>query len=418
MSKQNVAPSPLNSHLRLGIRLIWIALTLLLLLFFIGGIPYRFQELNQACPSAPCPLMALTTQEAQALSDLGLSLNAYAAWQIGLEVMLGGVMTLLALFLFFRSFDNTQGILVTFMLVLIGLNFMVEPDTAFVQHNPHFLPLYTYITAMTGVALILFLFVFPDGRFIPPWTRIPLTLFVAVSLVEPFLRPAAATPSAQFSYIYLFAFLLSGLLGFWAQVFRYRHVSTPVQRQQTKWVLVGLAAILAAILVYSTFVEIFPLEAGAPRLFFNTVAYGAIAVVILLFPVSMVISILRYRLWDVDVIIRRTFVYAALTATLALVYFGAVVLLQSLFNTLTGQDSALAIVLSTLAIAALFAPLRLRIQAFFDRRFYRRNYDAARALDRFAHTARDEVDLDTLNAELTGVVTETMQPEYLSLWLR
>src|SRR5690606_6844241 len=109
---------------------------------------------------------------------------------------------------------------------------------------------------------------------------------------------------------------------------------------------------------------------------------------------------------------------AVLTATLAFVYFAAVVLLQSLFHGLTGQDSALAIVLSTLAIAALFSPLRHRIQSFFDRRFYRQNYDAVQALARFARTARDEVDLDGLTGELADVVTDTMQPQHFSLWLR
>lgn len=418
MIPQNVVHSPLNKSLFVGIRIVWVALTLLLLVFFLGGIPYRFASLSQVCSQTPCTLNALESREAQALTELGLSLETYAAWPIGLEILLGGVMTLLAIFLFWRSFDNTQGILVTFMLVFIGLNFMAETDGAFVEHNPLFLPLFNFMTSMTGVTMTLFLYVFPDGRFVPRRSRIPFVLFVAVAVVEPFGRPGGETPSTQFSYLYLFAFLLSLVVGFWAQVFRYRHVSTPMQRQQTKWVLAGLAAILGPIFFYAMVVEIFPLQAGLPRLLFNTVGYGIMAVMILAFPISMVISILRYRLWDIDIIIRRTLVYAALTALLALVYFSAVVLLQGLFHGLTGQDSALAIVLSTLAIAALFAPLRRRIQDFFNRRFYRQNYDAAQTLARFARTARDEVDLDALTGELAGVVRDTMQPEHFSLWLR
>jgi hypothetical protein len=408
----------IQPSLRLGARLAWVALTLLSLLFFIGGVPYRFAQLSQVCVQAPCTLNALSGDEAQALLALGFSLRTYAGWHIGLESMLGGAMTLLALFLVWRAFDTRQGVLVAFMLMLIGLNFMAEVDTAFVEHNPSFRFSYDLLTSLTGVSLILFLYVFPDGRFAPPLARFPFVLFGVVAMLEPFLRLGGETPSAQFSYLYLFTFLLSLVLGLAFQVYRYRFVSTPVQRQQTKWVLVGVGAIIGPILVYSMLVEIFPLEAGLPRLLFNTVGYGLLAFLILLFPISMVISILRYRLWDVDLIIRRTLVYAALTATLALVYFGAVVLLQSLIHGLTGQDSALAIVLSTLAIAALFAPLRSRIQQFFDRRFYRRNYDAAQSLAHFANTARDEVDLDVLTGELTGVVRETMQPEHVSLWLR
>jgi hypothetical protein len=127
---------------------------------------------------------------------------------------------------------------------------------------------------------------------------------------------------------------------------------------------------------------------------------------------------LRYRLWDIDVIIRKTLLYAVMTALLGLVFFGSVVLLQRLFEMVTGQQSQLAIVLSTLAIAALFNPLRTRVQATIDQRFFRKKYDAQQVLAQFAITARDETDMNALTTELARVVKETMQPKIVRVWLR
>jgi hypothetical protein len=130
------------------------------------------------------------------------------------------------------------------------------------------------------------------------------------------------------------------------------------------------------------------------------------------------IAIVRYRLYDIDIIINRTLVYGSLTATLIALYFGGIVVLQRLFVLLTGQRSTLAVVASTLLIAALFNPLRRRIQSFIDRRFYRSKYDARKTLETFSAKFRDQTDLDSLNADLAGVVRETMQPSHVSLWLR
>ena len=185
-----------------------------------------------------------------------------------------------------------------------------------------------------------------------------------------------------------------------------------VERQQIKWFTYATAvATSGAILKY---VISKPLE----LVWLGWVGQALVLIGLAGIPISMGIAITRYRLYEIDIIINRTLVYGSLTATLVALYFGGIVLLQGLFVALTGQQSTLAVVASTLLIAALFTPLRRRIQSFIDRRFYRSKYDAARTLEAFSAKLRDETDLEALNNDLVGVVRETMQPAHVSLWLR
>jgi hypothetical protein len=181
------------------------------------------------------------------------------------------------------------------------------------------------------------------------------------------------------------------------------------QRQQIKWLAYGGAMVVGTIFVGSLVI-----------LWSVPVSIVIMSVALLGLPVFTGIAIVRYRLYDIDLLINRTLVYGSLTLMLALVYFGGVTATQALFQTLTSQQKLpqLAVVVSTLVIAALFNPLRHRIQSFIDRRFYRSKYDAAKTLDTFSARLREETDLTTLSEELVGVVRETMQPEHVSLWLR
>jgi hypothetical protein len=284
-----------------------------------------------------------------------------------------------------------------------------------------FLPLFGKVPGIEGWSefasgyswptLFAFLLVFPDGRFVPRWTRWALLGWVGVYLLAAFVSPR------NLLLIGLTVALVAVSLG--SQPYRYFRHADAIQRQQTKWVVGAFLLVLAFLPLALLNVFIAPAAEGSGvALLRSTGVRSALLLAGASIPLSMGIAILRYRLWDIDLIIRKTLVYGVLSALLALVYFGSVVLLQAVFETLIGSQSPFIIVVSTLLIAALFAPLRRRLQALIDRRFFRRKYDAAQTLAAFATTARDEVELEALAAELLRAVQETMQPERVSLWLK
>ncbi len=203
-------------------------------------------------------------------------------------------------------------------------------------------------------------------------------------------------------------------------VMRYRS-SGGEQREQIKWIAYAASVVVLLYLIAMVSSLMFPLgiwfAAGTP-LWLGLLLQAAIASFAAV-PIAVGFAVLKYRLYDIDVVINRTLVYGSLTAILALVYFGGVATTQAVFRSFTGQEQQpqLAVVVSTLVIAALFSPLRRRIQGFIDRRFYRRKYDARKTLEAFSAKLRDETDLGTLSDELVGVVRETMQPAHVSLWL-
>jgi hypothetical protein len=202
-----------------------------------------------------------------------------------------------------------------------------------------------------------------------------------------------------------------GVAGVISLYVRFRGVGQ-VEREQIKWLAYAGAVLLTgSVLLY----------AGPDSLsetWFRQVGFALWMIGFVGVPVAIGIAIFKYRLYDIDTVINRTLVYGSLTATLVALYFGGIVVLQRVFVLLTGQQSTLAVVASTLLIAALFTPLRHRIQGFIDRRFYRSKYDARKTLEAFSAKLRDETNLDALSGDLVGVVRETMQPAHVSLWLR
>ena len=331
---------------------------------------------------------------------------------------------------------RAEGNRVGWLMILLGF-VLADPFATYLAFNPVSLntqPLFLFYFAFWTQGWFFFLILysifliilhFPNGH--PPSPRWNLINLISITTLGQFILVYTFQPKFGDSTLFIdnpIAVLsvsaeetLSGMffglgliflaLGSLASIFvRFRRAGS-VERSQIKWLLfsgtVSFAAIGYRLATYDPGVSDW-------TDYLLTIALLSVAA-------SIAIAILRYRLYDIDIIIRRTLQYALLTGLLALVYFGSVVILQSLAENLTGEQSPIVIVLSTLAIAALFNPLRIRVQDFIDRRFYRKKYDAQHALSQFTDAARDEVDVDQLTTALLSVVEETVQPEQVSLWI-
>jgi hypothetical protein len=406
-ANQNTASTRLRGRWLLAARTGWVAVTALVLGLVTAGFAVGLDR-----PELIHPRSAQT-----ALAQAGVP---------GQVTVVAGLIVPMAVFaatgllIFWRRSDDWAAMLVALTLVT-GAGYSMRAVSALERAVPALQLPARFVWLLTTFLYLILLFVFPDGRFVPRWTRplgaaavLVVALFSA-DLARVFVELPDVPPGMSQARFGLAVLVWSGFwgAGICAQAYRYRHVSGPVQRQQTKWIALSLG------LIFSVLALGFIL----PSLFIDTAnawfAWAALATmpVILQFPVSVAIAILRHHLYDIDRLLSRTLTYGLLTIVLGIVYAGAVVVLGQALNP-RGEDSTLAVAASTLLVAALFQPLRRRIQGAVDRRFNRRRYDAANTIDDFSNRLREQVDLDTLSAELLSVVHQTMQPTKASVWLR
>jgi hypothetical protein len=343
----------------------------------------------------------------------GLSFQTWIYLQLISALVTSACYCIVGGLIYARKQKDWFGLFVSIVLVLYG-TLSIYNQSIFSSVYSWFDAVIQALSVFSWALWFLIFYLFPDGHFFPRWTRW-FALLLMFGFVLDVVFYSGGTPPA-----WLAAVLLPGLVvGPFSVIYRYRRISTPLQRQQTKWVFFAILVLIIS-LILGLLTVVFPglVDVKSPGVL--TFVYLSLfsSLLITIFPLSIGFAILRYRLWDIDVIIRRTLVYSILTVALALVFFGGVTILQSLFTALTGQESAVSVVLSTLAIAASFNPLRKRIQNFIDRRFYRQKYNAEQALRRFALKAQSETDIEQLSAELVAVVAETMQPDCVNLWLK
>jgi hypothetical protein len=328
--------------------------------------------------------------------------------------------TAVAIFLFWRRSDDWMAMLYSLQLIT-GTAFTTRSLSALEQAYPAVRAPVQLIWLLGFILITLTLYLFPDGRFVPRSTR-PLAIVAVVLVVlspglpEGLLRlpPAQEEMSAWHWRAAVLGVLALWAIGLAAQIYRYRRVSGPVERQQAKLVMFTSGSLVAVIALGIVLPSLF---LDLPDVWFAAVLLACVPLGIA-FPLSIAIAILRYRLYDIDRIISRTLSYALVTALLAGVYASVVLILGQLFGGVGAELPSWAVAAATLAAAAVFRPARRRIQQVVDRRFNRRKYNTAKTIQAFSVRLRDEIDLDALTAELLAVVDQTVEPTTASLWLR
>jgi len=401
------APSTrLSGRWLLAARLAWLLLMALTVAPFVASLPGYLDTVTH--PSAQ---NAALSPDAQALIDASISLTTYAWISFALICLALLVALGMALILAWRRSDDWMALSVSlFIVVYITGNISIPLNGA--DTNPATLGAVILAVLTSAPALIIIfgvLLLFPTGRFAPRWTwmiLVALTLWALVVNALPALWDGALFIGYPIAILTIVA----------CMIYRYRRVSTPAQRQQTKWVVAGLVITLIANQLFWIPTGFTPLG----QTLYAPVAYLVYQLLLAFSPITFFIAIQRYRLYDIDAIINRALVYGSLTVALVGVYAACVLGAQKIIAALTGDVGAepVVIVATTLLVAALFRPLRAGLQALVDRRFYRSKYDAARTIAGFSATLRQETELDALQGRLLETVERTMQPAHASIWLQ
>jgi hypothetical protein len=415
--------------------------------WFLLAISLLALTVYSAATHTPDTSTLLMNGELQILTRLGISPAVYGMFLLAMEWIVALAFGITATVVFWSKRDDGMALLVAFALITFGAT--VFP----ILSHPALAGAVRVLQIIGIAAAALTIFLFPNGRFVPAWLRQPafgLGIWLAALLIFPELTGALNTVSwlapvqsvlrfiawlfgtdisADFLPRVVSALQTLGLLsmligGFGAgaasQIYRYRHSSDRQEKQQTKLVVFSLAIAVISSMVYYLPPVFLPAlrEAGPARLAFQTVGQTLYAVALVLVPVFLMIAVTRYRLWDVDLLINRTLVYTLLTTLLGGLYLAGIYILQAIVRAITGQDSELVIVVLTLGIAALFRPLRDRVQAFIDRRFYREKVDFRRAFTEFGRELRTLLDLSELLRTLVLRVSELLHISYGSVFLR
>ena len=412
-SRERHSAARLQGRWLLLARVGWVGLVGVTLAIFFVSLPVYIALLQTPCAGSACGFQQLSPEQAGALKGIGLFPDVYTAYTVTLTLALMMVCVVVSTVIIWRRSDDRMALIVALFLVTLGPFAVMFNVSA--SPSPWQVPL--EFLSFLFVALFLLVFsLFPTGQFVSHWMGWIIIVLLTLQVPFTFFPPLVTLQISAVSLGFLVA-IGSLAIVVVVQLYRYRRVSSPLERQQTKWVVFGFAVPITFMVSGIVPYLMFPVLAVPGSLYLP--AYAAVQdFLLLLIPLSFGFAMLRSRLWEIDVLINRTLVYGTLTVILTGIYVGLVIGLSALLRSIISHDSGVASVLSTLAIYWLFQPLRRRIQQVIDHRFYRRKYDAAKVVAAFSATLRQEVDLDQLREHLLAVVQETMQPTHVSLWVR
>ena len=383
-------------------RSVWVALVALSVTFFVIGAINQADALLLPASETTDPF-EFSLEDLEVARDHGITTGLLTSGILQTLIILTANLTyfVVALWIFWRRSDDWMVMLLSGTLAVLGGVLFTNLDDAVARTYPSVEWLLRSVSRFGGLGLVLLLYLFPDGKFVPRWT---------VFLVVPILVILAADVG-EFVPGLLRLLMIAPLLlmGLYARVYRYRRESSSIQRQQTKWIGFGLSGAVGVILLVIVAFAFFPVESpGTGRLYFLLAIQPFLMFFLLLLPVSVAIAIPRYRLWDIDLLVNRTMVYGPLTGILLGLYIAAIRLIQTLFVRFSGQESDLAILLSTLVLAGAFMPLRLWLQALADR-FFKEVPDPTKGLAAFNNQVRTTVQLTN-----TGQITRRLLDEVVA----
>lgn len=409
-------PQPWRRWLNYLLQALWVVSAIFIVQLFILSIRPGYAALSRICTEPICPEGQLTEQGLEGLKQLGLSVSTFAVLQLIFIITIAAIYTIVSLLIFRARRHDNLALYVALVLLYFGAFGSTYVD---ILHDvqPEFGPLIELLPGLTLIAFTILCYVFPDGKFVPQWTRWAAWGWV----ITPFILLVAELMGAFALVEIPVTILLLSLLAtcLIAPIYRYRKLSSYTQRLQLKWVLFGLAQLLATLLIA---VEILPLifpsleVAGTlPNIASNLLQSVSLAI----FPISMGIALLRYRLWNVDLVINRTLVYVPLTSILTVIYSTSMAVSQRLFATATGEQSQAVAIFTTIVLTSTFSPIKNALQAYVDRNFKEApgNLRALKELNKQVEQLVEALDYKSLAKRIVEGVVNAHEARGAALYL-